>query len=249
MEKGNWNDGNGWGTADNVAMLPPELAEDAELGVTVLDFGPRGSGRALCFDAEGTANYVNLTNIGTIVTLHGTQAGGGTLLGGGKSTGLIGGSDGTAATAGGLRIAELVVCKGALSEEAILDASAYLAHKWLGKSLPGYAAAGSPSRPDVQRLATSGDAVRAIRVDAGRTAKVVPSGAVRFEKTGAGTLEIVADGSLSAAVDVKEGAVRYVRPAEPASEEIFAASPALHVDPSRPETLKVVEADGKKYVR
>lgn len=300
-------------------MLPPELAEDAELGATVLDFGPRGSGRALCFDAEGTANYVNLTNIGTIVTLRGTQAGGGWLLGGGgpggyawhrgrsdqevadsmtsaapsgaaaptlvtdalgaglnaidfgaygsgrslavvtnatagsvvsqqvqtvlavvdvaqgggtllggisahdgnsfanpfgcfsskldargyvngvrvdpakgypypgwvvvalqgggKSTGLIGGSDGTAETAGGFRIAELVICKGALSEEAILDASAYLAHKWLGKSLPGYAAAGSPSRPDVQRLTTSGntDAVRAIRVDAGASAGTRPA--------------------------------------------------------------------------
>lgn len=83
MEQGNWNDGNGWGTADNVAMLPPELAEDAELGATVLDFGQRGSGQALCFNAEGTANYVNLTNIGTIVTLRGTQAGGGWLLGGG----------------------------------------------------------------------------------------------------------------------------------------------------------------------
>lgn len=83
MEQGNWNDGNGWGTADNVAMLPPELTEDAELGATVLDFGQRGSGQALCFNAEGTANYVNLTNIGTIVTLRGTQAGGGWLLGGG----------------------------------------------------------------------------------------------------------------------------------------------------------------------
>ena len=205
-----------------------------------------------CFSAQWDARcYVNGVRIDpskgypypgwVIVALQGT----------GNATGLIGGADGTTTTAGGLRIAELVICKGALSEEAILDASAYLAHKWLGKSLPGYAATGSPSRPDVQRLATSGDAdaVRAIRVDAGRTAKVVPSGAVRFEKTGAGTLEIVADGSLSAAIDVKAGAVRYVRPAEPAAEETFAASPALHVDPSRPETLKVVEAGGKKYVR
>lgn len=157
------------------------------------------------------------------------------------------GSGGDAATAGGLKIAELVVCKGYLSEEAILDASAYLADKWLGKALPGYAAKHAPVRPDVQRFTAS--AGTTVRVDAGRTARVVPVGPIAFTKTGAGTLEIVSDGSVEASVTVAEGAVKYVKPSEPTSDAPYAAAPALHIDPSRADTQKVVESEGVKYVR
>lgn len=84
MELGNWNGGDGWGTTAELAMLPPELAYDEELGATVLDFGALGSGKALCFDAVGETAYANMSGIGTIITLRGTQNGGGWLLGGGN---------------------------------------------------------------------------------------------------------------------------------------------------------------------
>ncbi len=80
MALGNWE---GWGATAELAVLPPELAYDDELGSTVLDFGTCGSGKALCFDAVGETAYVNMSGIGTIVMLRGTQEGGGWLLGGG----------------------------------------------------------------------------------------------------------------------------------------------------------------------
>ena len=164
----------------------------------------------------------------------------------GASSKLIGGC-GTVGTSGGLKIAELAVCKGYLSEDEIRNASAYLADKWLGKALPGYATKNAPVRPDVQRFTAS--AGTAVRVDAGRTARVVPVGPIAFTKTGAGTLEIVADGAVEASVTVAEGAVKYVKPSEPTTDATYAAAPALHIDPSQTDTLKVVESSGVKYVR
>lgn len=267
-------------------------------GLHAVDFGAYGSGQYLALLTNGTQTAEIRQNVQTVLAVIDAAQGGGNLLSGlgvreggaftngicrfsseygarcyvngvrvdpangypypgwvvvavqgqGASSKLIGGC-GTKQTSGGLKIAELAVCKGYLSEEEILDASAYLADKWLGKALPGFAAKGAPVRPDVQRFTAS--AGTTVRVDAGRTARVVPVGPIAFTKTGAGTLEIVADGSVEAAVTVAEGAVKYVKPSEPASDATYAVAPALHVDPSRADTLNVAESlDGTvQYVR
>ena len=73
----------GWGSGRPAQL--PLLADDAELGAKVLDFGNIGSRKALVFDAEdGGGSPVNrLSTIGTIVAVYGSQGTGGWVMGGG----------------------------------------------------------------------------------------------------------------------------------------------------------------------
>lgn len=77
----------------------PTLVTDAlGEGLNAIDFGVYGSGRSLAVVTNATAGSVVSQQVQTVLAVVDVAQGGGTLLGGGKSTGLIGGSDGTAMT-------------------------------------------------------------------------------------------------------------------------------------------------------
>ena len=78
-----------WNANDYWMLAEPELAEDASLGAPVLDFGEMGSRRAMLFDYENEPDTFQKTNqishIGTVIAVYNSEAGGGSLLGGGSA--------------------------------------------------------------------------------------------------------------------------------------------------------------------
>lgn len=78
-----------WNANDYWQLVEPELAEDTVLGVPVLDFGEMGSRRAMLFDYENEPDTFQKTNqlshIGTVIAVYSSEAGGGSLLGGGTA--------------------------------------------------------------------------------------------------------------------------------------------------------------------
>ena len=78
-----------WNANDYWQLVEPELAEDTVLGVPVLDFGAMGSRHAMLFDYENEPDTFQKTNqlshIGTVIAVYSSEAGGGSLLGGGTA--------------------------------------------------------------------------------------------------------------------------------------------------------------------
>jgi len=151
-------------------------------------------------------------------------------------------------TRGGLKICELVVYKVPLSERQLEDAQAFLAWKWLGQVLPGYAApSGVPSaaRPDVSHLVVKDGA---IDVPEGSAVKVGHfSGGESLVKTGGGALNFVA-GALPSQVDVRGGTISQVAQSEPSGSCALADGPVFHVAADETSSLDVVSEDGVDYV-
>lgn len=80
-EGGDWG---GWGSDQSTKPLAPSYAFDADLKAGVVDFGAIGSRKGLVFSAENGSN--ELTGIGTVIAVYGSQQGGGFFLGGGYGT-------------------------------------------------------------------------------------------------------------------------------------------------------------------
>ena len=128
---------------------------------------------------------------------------------------------------GGLKLGELILFNRPLSEAELLDTQAYLAKKWLGRTLPGYQEVTTVA--DVQNVIVAEPST--IEVPAGDTVRIAKLTArARLEKTGAGTL-IVGPESDTTGVVVREGAVKTeTNPPDVSSKCELAAGDAFHLD-------------------
>lgn len=152
---------------------------------------------------------------------------------------LLGASDET--HAGGLRLGEVLGWGGALPDEAIRDAVAYLMKKWLGCVPTGYD--DGSGVPTVQNLVVGGteDATATVDVAEGATLTVnslTADGAA--VKTGAGTLAVVSGADLSGGLEVRGGSLAIVEGADVASNCEVAANPSLRLDASDAASLLFV---------
>jgi len=146
---------------------------------------------------------------------------------------------------GGLRVGEVMAWRRTLTEEEIADVQAYLAKKWLKRTLPGYAE--ETGIPDLQFVDAADGA--ALEVPEGRSATVgALTASGRFYKTGAGTLKVVASAGAQNGLVVKEGTVTGATGADVAAKCETAAEPALHVDPSRPDLVTTTLMNGTNFV-
>jgi len=142
---------------------------------------------------------------------------------------------------GGQRLAEVIVYNRVLTDQERRDTEAYLMHKWLGRSAPGYGAADAPVAP---KVAFSGNSLNVEVVGTGTAALGSVLGSGDIVKTGSGTLGVQGNLPISGKVRVEQGAVASYAP----SAASPAASPIFHVDASRPSTLSLVQENGTNFV-
>jgi len=148
---------------------------------------------------------------------------------------------------GGLKICELLVYKTPLSDRQLEDAQAYLAWKWLGRVLPGYAppdSATASARPDVDNLVGNGGT---IDIPEGQRIRAAKISGEAFVKTGDGVLEVGA-GAWPHNLSVRGGSVRQVAAAEPPGASALAAEPIFHVAADEAASLDVLAQDGTNFV-
>jgi hypothetical protein len=146
---------------------------------------------------------------------------------------------------GGLRVGEVMAWRRTLTEEEIADVQAYLAKKWLGRTLPGYT--DDSGIPDLQFVDGADEA--ALEVPEGHSATVGElSASGRFYKTGLGTLKVVESAGAQNGLIVKEGVVMGAAGADVATKCEIAAGAALHVDPSRSDLVTTTLDNGTNFV-
>lgn len=150
---------------------------------------------------------------------------------------------------GGLKLCELVVWKVPLTERQIEDAQAFLAWKWLGRVLPGYAISQEndsfqTDRPDVSHLVANGGAVEIANGASLKVAKI--SGKV-LTKTGEGQLGVTS-GSLPNRVIVQGGCVKQLPSPEPTGACVLADDAVFHVAADEIATLDTVLEGGTNFL-
>ena len=147
---------------------------------------------------------------------------------------------------GAMCLAEIVMYARPVSEQEILDASAYLRNKWMGIETPGYDKTSvRGSVPDVQRLSV--DAASTLEVAEGTTVRIGTLGGESvLTKTGEGVLEIENEGA--AKICLAGGKVKTVAASEPDSFKTPAKDPAAHFDASDANTLITKSVDSRKQV-
>lgn len=133
---------------------------------------------------------------------------------------------------GGIQLGEMLVYRRPLDETEILDVSAYLLKKWLGRTAPGYANEsikdGAVRGADIRSVTVADDTVLAVA--GGRTVRVEKlEGDANLVKKGAGTLDV---GAVSGSVSVVEGALVVSGINPPISDCELAANPLAHFDPN-----------------
>lgn len=143
----------------------------------------------------------------------------------------------SATQAGGLRLGEVLGWSGALPDEAIRDAVAYLMKKWLGRVPTGYA--DDLDVPALQNLALGGGSV--VDVSEGATLTV---GSLATDgpavKTGAGTLAIVSGADLAGGLEVRGGRLATASGPDVASACEVASNPSLRLDASDESSMLFV---------
>lgn len=150
----------------------------------------------------------------------------------------------SASRAGGLRLGEVLGWGGALPDEAIRDAVAYLMKKWLGRVPAGYD--DGLGVPTLQNLAVGGADGAAATVDVAEGATLTVGSLATdgpAAKTGAGTLAVVAGADLSSGLEVRGGRLAVVDGPDVSSACEVAANPALRLDASDATSLLFVRAD------
>lgn len=154
----------------------------------------------------------------------------------------------SATQAGGLRLGEVLGWGGALSDEAIRDAVAYLMKKWLGRVPAGYA--DDLDVPALQNLTIGGGSV--VDVAEGATLTV---GSLATDgpavKTGAGTLAIASGADLAGGLEVRGGRLATVSGPDVASTCEVASNPSLRLDASDESSILFVdtsESDATNFI-
>ena len=156
--------------------------------------------------------------------------------------------DGNNGPRGGVQLGELLLWNRPLTEAEILDATAYLAKKWLNAETPGYKSGADEDIPDVQVVNAAASGVK-IDVPAGETVSVrklvTKAPAV---KTGSGTLEIGPESDVKF-LSLEGGSVRVVKSA-PTVTETAAVAPgaAIHLDALDRNAMRTSEDGGRTFV-
>lgn len=147
---------------------------------------------------------------------------------------------------GGAKICELVVYKIPLSDRQLEDAQAYLAWKWLGRVLPGYAqpAEVTSARPDIQDLVVGEGAVD---VPSGASVRIGRLSGASLVKKGAGELGLGV-GSAPQRIDVQDGSVCTLAAPTVTETSACAREPVFHVASDEPASLDVETENGVDYV-
>ena len=147
---------------------------------------------------------------------------------------------------GGAKICELVVYKVPLSDRQLEDAQAYLAWKWLGRVLPGYAppAEATSARPDIQELVVDDGAVD---VPSGASVHIGRLSGESLVKTGEGELWLGV-GSAPRRIDVRGGTVCALASPTVTEASECAREPVFHVASDVTASLDVETEDGVDYV-
>ena len=168
------------------------------------------------------------------------------ITGPGSQIGAIGAGAHYYYAGGAMCLAEIVMYARPLSEEEILDASAYLRNKWFGVETPGYVKTDVRSCvPDVQKLSV--DSASSIYIADGATVRIgTLSGDGVLTKVGDGILEVEKVGATK--INLSGGAVKTVAAAEPVSFKTIARNPAAHFDASDANTLITKNVSGRKQV-
>jgi autotransporter-associated beta strand protein len=143
---------------------------------------------------------------------------------------------------GGQRLAEVIIYNRELTDQERRDTEAYLMHKWLNRSAPGYGAA---SAPLVAKVANAGGSLNIAVTGEGAAAISELSGAGDVTKTGSGTLALGNGTSgYAGVIQISEGAVSSLNN----SGATPASSPLFHVDASQTNTFTFVEENGTNFI-
>ena len=150
---------------------------------------------------------------------------------------------------GGFQLAEIYVFRRQLSDDEMNDLSAYLAYKWFGSELNGYAASGRRRKsPDIADLDV--EAESAISVSAGQTVRV---GRLKLDSPlavrGGGVLEIeTLDNAAGVGIAATGADIRLTGPYEPQSAAEIAPDPAFHLDPAQSVHFEINRVNGTNFV-
>ena len=158
----------------------------------------------------------------------------------------LGGEDNDKGVHGQFRLGEILIWLRPLSDEEMLDAQAYLAKKWLGKTLAGYRDDAKNGVAQVQKLKVTGKTAIDVPADAAARIDKLTLEA-DLVKTGAGTLYVGRDAETKYNLVVKDGAVKVLEP-QVTNQCQLAEGASLHFDASAASTLILWPKDGTNYV-
>lgn len=149
--------------------------------------------------------------------------------------------------AGGVMFGEMLFYNRPLADDELMEISAYLSKKWLGRDLPGYSGS-ALGVADVQEVETVSKS--AIEVSGGNDVKVAKLTArYPLEKTGDGTLSIGA-GSVTPGLTVKGGKVKVVESAPKVTADCqLAPGAAFHLDAANLDSFVFEESGGTNFIR
>ena len=149
--------------------------------------------------------------------------------------------------AGGVMFGEMLFYNRPLTDDELMEISAYLSKKWLGRDMPGYSGSAS-GVADVQEVETLSDS--AIEVPKGQNVKIAKLTArYPLEKTGEGTLEIGA-GSVTPGLTVKGGKVKVTESAPEVTANCqLAPGAAFHLDAANLDSFVFEESGGTNFIR
>ena len=151
---------------------------------------------------------------------------------------------------GGGRYAELLIWNRTLTEDEVMVAQAYLANKWFGKSIPGYAATSEPGEPNLARVSVVGETEFAVgggdHVKIGTLAAAAP-----LVKSGTGTLYVetaMNDDVVSSSLDLRGGGLELTGTKDVSAKCEMAREPALHFDPSQTNKWRIIDTGTAKKI-
>ena len=151
----------------------------------------------------------------------------------------------TQSDCGGIRIGEVIAWRETLTDEEIRDVQAYLAKKWLGRTLSGYA--DESGVPDLQWVRCKDGVV--LNVPSGRVATVgMLESYGDFRKTGGGTLNVQHLAATNYNITVEEGRIEIVAGPDVEDDCSIAAGPSLHLDPSRADLVNTCCVNGTNFI-
>ena len=149
--------------------------------------------------------------------------------------------------AGGVMFGEMLFYNRPLTDDELMEISAYLSKKWLGRDIPGYSGSAS-GVADVQEVETVSKS--AIEVSGGNDVKVAKLTArYPLEKTGDGTL-LIGAGSVTPGLTIKGGKVKAAESTPKVTADCqLAPGAAFHLDAANLDSFVFEASGGTNFIR
>jgi autotransporter-associated beta strand protein len=159
------------------------------------------------------------------------------------------GCNSTRYSMGGFQLAEIYIFQRQLSDEEMNDLSAYLANKWFGSELTGYAAKTRKRKaPDIAKLSVDGNSVFSVAPDKVTRIGEMELGA-QLTVNGGGTLEIgEIKNPRGMSLNADGATVKVTGHIEPETKCEIAPDPAFHLDPADSGNFETELSDGTNFV-